>query len=126
MVKGQATSKMTLRQVARAVMRLAKMLTLCLISISPPAFASGREVDVPDIQFQPIKPTRAVTIEEAVDIALRNYPAINNKYFKLRAAKANVTLAKTQYLPNINFDVQESGITANRANSTVMNNVSGF
>jgi outer membrane protein TolC len=117
---------MTLRHVARHLILLTKVLALCLISIAPPAFASGREVDVPDIQFQPIRPARPVTIEEAVDIALRNYPAINNKYFKLRAAKANVTLAKTQYLPNINFDVQESGITANRANSTVMNNVSGF
>ncbi len=117
---------MTLRRVARHLILVTTVLAVCLAVIVPPSFASGREVDVPDIQFQPIRAPQAVTIEQAVDIALRNYPAINNKYFKLRAAKANVALAKTQYLPNINFDIQESGITANRANSTVMNNVSGF
>ncbi len=89
-------------------------------------FASGREVAVPDIQFQPIRPTRAVTLRQAVDIALQNYPAIANKVFKLRAAKANVSLAKMQYLPNLNIDVQESIATPNTVASLVMNNVSGF
>jgi outer membrane protein len=90
------------------------------------AFAAGREAPVPDVQFQPIRPPKAVTIREAVAVSLRNYPAINNKLFKLRAAKANVTLAKTQYLPNLNVDIQESGVTGNRIASVVMNNVSGF
>lgn len=90
------------------------------------ALAAGRETEMPDIQFQPIRPTKAVTIKEAVDVAMRNYPAIANKHFKLRASLANVTLAKTQYLPNLNVDIQESGITGNRVASTVMNNVSGF
>lgn len=90
------------------------------------AFAAGREAGVPDVQFQPIRPPKAVTIREAVAVALRNYPVINQKLFKLRAAKANVTLAKTQYLPNLNVDIQESGVTGNRIASVVMNNVSGF
>jgi outer membrane protein TolC len=88
--------------------------------------AAGRETNVPDIQFQPIFPPKSVTIGEAVNIAVRNFPTINNKLYKLRAAKANVTLAKTQYLPNLNLDIQESGVTANRVASVVMNNVSGF
>lgn len=91
-----------------------------------PAYGAGREIDVPDVQFQPIKPTKAVSIREAVDVALRNYPEIANKRFKLRAAKANVTLARTQYLPNLNMDLQVSGVTGNRIASVVMNNVSGF
>jgi outer membrane protein len=90
------------------------------------AFAAGREVEVPDLQFQPIQPTHALTIKDAVEIALRNYPEISAKVFKLRAAKANVKLAKTQYLPNLNLDLQESYITPNRISSAVMNNVSGF
>ncbi|MBU6451211.1 MAG: TolC family protein [Cyanobacteria bacterium REEB67] len=90
------------------------------------ANAAGRETFVQDLQFQPVTAPRAVTIKDAVDVALRNYPTINNKYFKLRAAKANVALAKTQYLPNLNWDIQESGISGNRVSSTVMNNVSGF
>ena len=89
-------------------------------------FAAGREVSIPDFQFQPIRPTKAVTIREAVEVALRNYPSIANRQFKLRAAKASVTLAKTQYLPNLNWDIQESGVTSNRIASNVMNNVSGF
>ncbi len=93
---------------------------------SQSAFASGREIAIPDYQFQPIRPTKAVTIREAVEIALRNFPTITNKQFKLRAALANVTLAKTQYLPNLNADIQESVVTPNRIASVVMNNVSGF
>ena len=110
------------------VARLLLLLTTSffLASIFQPAIAAGRETFVEDLQFQPIRAPRAVTIKEAVSTALRNYPTINNKYFKLRAAKANVALAKTQYLPNINWDIQESGITGNRVSSTVMNNVSGF
>ncbi len=100
-------------------------LLVCLLS-GPAALSAGRETVVPDLQFQPIRPTRAVTIKEAVEISLRNYPAINNKHFKLRASIANVALAKTQYLPNLNFDVQTSGVTGNRVASVVMNNVSGF
>jgi outer membrane protein len=90
------------------------------------AFAAGREINVPDLQFQPIRPTEAITLKEAVETALRNYPSIAQKHFKLRASIANVALAKTQYLPNLNVDIQESAITANRVASTVMNNVSGF
>ncbi|MBS1994049.1 MAG: TolC family protein [Cyanobacteria bacterium SZAS LIN-3] len=113
-------------RVARQLINLSMAVIFCLANTWPCAFAAGREVDVPEFQFQPVRPTRPVTIEDAVDIALRNYPAISNKFFKLRAAKANVSLAKTQYLPNLNFDIQESGITGNRIASTVMNNVSGF
>lgn len=91
-----------------------------------PVEAAGREVPVPDLQFQPIRPTKALSLKECVDISLRNYPSIQKKFFKLRAAKANVTLAKTQYLPNLNIDIQQSAVTPNRIASVVMNNVSGF
>ena len=70
------------------------------------AFAAGREINVPDLQFQPIRPTEAITLKEAVETALRNYPSIAQKHFKLRASIANVALAKTQYLPNLNVDIQ--------------------
>ncbi len=103
------------------------LVTVLILDVSfNQACAAGREVVVPDLQFQPIRPTKAVTLRESVDIALRNYPSIEKKFFKLRAAKANVTLAKTQYLPNLNADVQISGVTPNRISSVVMNNVSGF
>lgn len=91
-----------------------------------PALAVGREITIHDYQFEPIRPTKALTLRDSIDTALRNYPSIRKKFFKLRAAKANVTLAKTQYLPNINFDIQQSAVSSNRISSVVMNNVSGF
>lgn len=106
---------------------LVPIITVLLFgNFAQPAYAAGREVDVPDVQFLPIRPTKPVTLRESVDIALRNYPSIQQKFFKLRAAKANVSLAKMQYLPNLNIDTQISGVTPNRIASVVMNNVSGF
>ncbi len=107
---------------------LAVALVACLVSscLSERVFAVGRELNVPDIQFQPIRPPKAVSIRQAVDIAIRNFPAIAHRQFKLRAALANVSLAKTQYLPNFNLDIQESEVSPNRIASVVMNNVSGF
>jgi outer membrane protein TolC len=102
------------------------LVTLINYSVVRAAYAAGRETRVPDVQFQPIRPPKAVTIREAVDIAIRNFPAISHKQYKLRASLANVALAKTQYLPNLNIDIQESEVTANRIASVVMNNVSGF
>lgn len=104
---------------------LAILAALCLTGAQP-VFAAGRESKIPDLQFQPIRPPSAVSIRQAVQVALRNYPSIAQKQFKLRAAKANITLARTQYLPNLNMDLQESGVTPNRIASVVMNNVSGF
>ncbi len=117
---------MPLRKLVTALIAIILLVTWHGALVMPAALAAGREVNVPDVQFQPIRPTRAVTIREAVDIALRNYPLISQKVFKLRAAQANVKLAKTQYLPNLNLDLQESAASSNRIASLVMNNVSGF
>lgn len=111
----------TVRSFLAVVFALMQLAFSCI-----PALAAGRETPVLDLQFQPLRPTSAVSIREAVDVAVRNYPTISSKRFKLKASMANVTLAKTQYLPNLNIDVQESAITGNRVASTVMNNVSGF
>ncbi len=117
---------MNSRKLGKSIVAILIFVAVLLTSSSIPSFASGREVDVPDIQFAPIRPTQAISIREAVDVSLRNYPQITQKLFKLRAAKANVTLAKTQYLPNLNIDTQVSAVTPNRIASVVMNNVSGF
>jgi outer membrane protein TolC len=114
------------RGLAHNLLLLPIIVSLIFGNASGPAYAAGREVNVPDLQFLPIRPTKPVTLRESVDIALRNYPSIQQKFFKLRAAKSNVSLAKMQYLPNLNVDVQISGVTPNRIASVVMNNVSGF
>ncbi len=105
---------------------LITVFSVCSILGSVPAYGAGREVIPAEINFQPIRPTKAVTLRESVELSLRNFPSIQQKFFKLRAAKANVSLAKMQYLPNINADIQYSGVTPNRVASVVMNNVSGF
>ena len=108
---------------------MAFLMVACLLAsgyLTQPVFAYGRETPVPDIQFQPVRPTKAVSIRESVEIALRNFPTITHRLFKLHAAQANVSLAKTQYLPNLNMDLQESAVSPNRIASVVMNNVSGF
>jgi len=117
---------MTPRKPGTRIVAILVFVAVLLSSGVIPTFAAGREVEIPDIQFQPIRPTQAITIREAVDVSLRNFPQITQKLFKLRAAKANVTLAKTQYLPNLNIDTQVSAVTPNRIASVVMNNVSGF
>lgn len=96
------------------------------VSANLACYAAGREIPIPDVQFRPIKATQAVTVRDAVETAIRNYPLVANKQFELRAAIANVGLAYTQWLPNLNWDIQESGVTPNRVASVVMNNVSGF
>ncbi len=105
---------------------LITMFLVCPNFLLSPAYGAGREVIPAEINFQPIRPTKAVTLRESVELSLRNFPSIQQKFFKLRAAKANVSLAKMQYLPNINADIQYSGVTPNRVASVVMNNVSGF
>src|SRR5277367_2453215 len=104
------------------------LLTICfgVNVLCGQVFAAGREISIPDAQFQPIRPTKAVTIREAVAIALRNFPSISSKQYKLRASMNNVTLARTQYLPNLNLDLQEMRATHNVIAGTIMNNVSGL
>lgn len=117
---------MTSRKPGKSITAILAFVAILLTSSIIPAYSAGRELEISDIQFQPIRPTKAISIREAVDVSLRNYPEITQKLFKLRAAKANVTLAKTQYLPNLNIDTQVSAVTPNRIASVVMNNVSGF
>ena len=62
--------------------------------------------------------TRAFTLEEAVDFALKNYPAVRASLEQINAARAGVGLAKTNYLPRADMLWQ-----ANRASR---NNVFGL
>ncbi|MDZ4836207.1 MAG: TolC family protein [Candidatus Melainabacteria bacterium] len=117
---------MNLRTLARNLFLVMIITTVFWELAADRAIGAGREASVPDLQFQPAQPTKAVSLRESVDTAVRNYPTIRQKFFKLRAAKANVSLAKMQYLPNLNIDTQISGVTPNRIASVVMNNVSGF
>src|SRR5688572_24408482 len=111
---GDLTKPMNRWTLARNLFLVMIITTVFWECSTDAARGAGRETPVPDLQFQPAQPTKAYSIRESVDTAVRNYPTIRQKFFKLRAAKANVSLAKMQYLPNLNIDTQISGVTPNR------------
>lgn len=59
-------------------------------------------------------PLKTFTLEEAVDYALRNYPAVRASLERVTAARAGVTVARTQYLPQLNGVYQGSRATQNQ------------
>ena len=64
-------------------------------------------------QNQPAPP-KTFTLEQAVDYALQNYPAVRASLELVSAARAGVTLARTQYLPQLNGVYQDSRATQNQ------------
>jgi len=62
--------------------------------------------------------TRVFTLEQAVDFALKNYPAVRASLERVKAAEAGVGLARTNYLPRADMLWQ-----ANRATD---NNITGL
>jgi len=68
--------------------------------------------------------TRAFTLEEAVDFALKNYPAVRASLERVRAAEAGVGLARTSYLPRTDVLWQSNrGTDDNIAGLTIPNSV---
>jgi outer membrane protein TolC len=57
---------------------------------------------------------KTFTLEQAVDYALQNYPAVRASLERVSAARAGVTLARTQYLPQLNGVYQDSRATQNQ------------
>ncbi len=64
-------------------------------------------------QSQPTPP-KLFTLEQAVDYALQNYPAVRGSLEQVYAAHAGVTVARTQYLPQLNGVYQDSRATQNQ------------
>ncbi|HEV8612806.1 MAG TPA: TolC family protein [Gemmatimonadales bacterium] len=61
----------------------------------------------------PAVPPAGVTIEEAVHVALQNYPAIKAAMEGAAAAQAGVKLSRTSYLPRADFLWQSNRATRN-------------
>src|SRR5436853_6675657 len=66
--------------------------------------------------------TRAFTLEEAVDFALKNYPAVRASLERVRAAKAGVGLARTSYLPRTDVLWQSNRGTDNNITGLTLPN----
>jgi outer membrane protein len=58
-------------------------------------------------------PPKVLTLEEAVNFALQNYPAVRASLEQESAAKASVTLARTNYLPRADMLWQGNRATRN-------------
>lgn len=62
---------------------------------------------------QPASPPISVTIAQAVEDALRNYPAIRVSEDEMNAAAAGIRLAQTAYLPRVDGLAQLNRATRN-------------
>jgi outer membrane protein len=58
--------------------------------------------------------SRTFSLEDAVNYALQNYPAVRASLEQLNAARAGVSLARSQYLPFLSGVYQESRATQNQ------------
>src|SRR6266700_5626979 len=66
--------------------------------------------------------TRVFTLEDAVDFALKNYPAVRASLERLRSAEAGVGLARTSYLPRTEVLWQSNRATDNNIAGLVIPN----
>ena len=57
---------------------------------------------------------KGLTLEDALNYALQHYPAVRASLEQVSAARAGVTLARTQYLPQLNGVYQDSRATQNQ------------
>ena len=65
-------------------------------------------------QTPSVEPAKRVfTLEQAVDFALKNYPAVRASLERVRAAEAGVGLARTNYLPRADMLWQVNRATDN-------------
>src|SRR5215467_4935097 len=68
--------------------------------------------------------TRRFTLEEAVDFALKNYPAVRASLERVRSTEAGVGVARTSYLPRTDILWQSNRATDNNiAGLTIPNSV---
>ena len=68
--------------------------------------------------------TKVFTLEEAVEFALKNYPAVRASLERVRAAEAGVGVARTSYLPRTDLLWQSNRATDNNiAGLTIPNSV---
>jgi len=66
--------------------------------------------------------TRAFTLEEAVDFALKNYPTVRASLERVRAAEGGVGLARTSYLPRTDVLWQSNRGTDNNITGLTLPN----
>ncbi len=69
---------------------------------------------------QTANPPQPLKLDAAVELALSNYPAIKTVQAQADAAKANIDLARTAYLPRLDLLYQENRATRNNVFGAVL------
>jgi outer membrane protein len=69
---------------------------------------------------QTATPPPPLKLDAAVDLALINYPAIKTAHAQAEAAKAGIDLARTAYVPRLDFLYQENRATRNNVFGAVL------
>jgi outer membrane protein TolC len=87
--------------------RLASLFSICFLTaaqlmgqITPPRGSA--------------RPVKSFTLEEAIEYALANYPSVRASMEEIAAARSGVSLARTNYLPQLNSIYQASRATQNQ------------
>ena len=90
---------MTLRR--SAAIGIAVLLLVCLFS--DPSHSQTNAATL-----------KTFSLEDALNYALQNYPAVRASLEQVNAAHAGITLARTQYLPSLSGVYQDSRATQNQ------------
>src|SRR5260370_20978203 len=83
-------------------MRWIAFILILLLSLGQATLAQTRAED-----------RKILALEDAVDFALKNYPAVRASLERVRAAQAGVGLARTSYLPRADMLWQTNRATDN-------------
>ena len=108
------------RRSSAACLRVLLTAVFLLLASNAVAIGAARDVPASGPFIAPREPSSGYTLGEAVATAIRNFPTVKSARFKLRAAQADVTLAKTAYLPNLDLMLQEMVNTNNVIAGTIL------
>jgi outer membrane protein TolC len=92
---------------------LANVIIFLWFGSHMPALAKEGNLPMPKLHFLSATINKTFTLRESVELAIANYPNIKNAISRIQAARANITLAKTAYLPNFDLAIQEARNTQN-------------
>ena len=96
--------------------------SFCLICIVPTCEALEQQLPTSrfSVDYEPAVPRAQFTLMQAVNTAIKNFPAVRTARFRLQASRADVSLAKTAYLPRIDMLAQTMRTSTNLMTGTIL------
>ncbi|MBX9567743.1 MAG: TolC family protein [Candidatus Obscuribacterales bacterium] len=96
---------------------------LMLAMLLPHLQAKAASLETPIstyIDYAPETPRGRFTLMQSVNTAIKNFPSVRTARFRLQASKADVSLAKTAYLPRLDTSIQAMRGTTNLITGTIL------